>query len=173
MSRWDQRTPEERRQDIEQLEQIHIQRAILNRIEEIIRILRANVIKPQSLVLTISDKEGNPLGSPATLGSAGGLASVQEFSGPGGTGAPEPNGGPIQYASDNTSVATVDPATGAITSVATGSCNISATDSVNGLSDSVAVTVSLANQSLVLTVTPNPGTAASAAAAKLAASAKK
>jgi hypothetical protein len=48
--------------------------------------------------------------------------------------------GPVIYASDNTAVATVD-AAGIMTLVAGGSANVSALDQGNGLSDSVAVTV--------------------------------
>lgn len=123
-------------------------------------------IKAQSLILTITTPGGTFVGQPASLGSAGGQASVQEYTGPNGTGAPEAPAGPIQYASDNPSVATVDPNSGVITSVAPGTANISATDTSNGLTDTVAATVTLTAQSLVLTVTPIAGTPASAAAAK-------
>jgi hypothetical protein len=128
--------------------------------ERILKQILARLTGAQSLVLTIQDSEGNNMGNPATIGATGGLATVQEFSGPGGTGSVVPTVGPIVFASDNVAVATVDPASGAITAVAPGSCNISALDKTNNLTDSVAVTVSLVAgaQSLVLTVTPNAAT---------------
>lgn len=50
--------------------------------------------------------------------------------------------GPLVYASDNTAAVTVDPATGIATLVAAGTANVSALDQGNGLTDTVAFTVS-------------------------------
>jgi uncharacterized protein YjdB len=49
--------------------------------------------------------------------------------------------GPLAFSSDNTSVATVDPAAGLVTQVAVGTCNITVLDAIGNLTDSVAVTV--------------------------------
>jgi hypothetical protein len=68
-------------------------------------------------------------------------AVFQEWTGPNGTGDVVPNAGPISYTSDNTSVATVDPSTGAVTGVAAGTCNISGQDTVNNLAASDVLTV--------------------------------
>jgi hypothetical protein len=49
--------------------------------------------------------------------------------------------GPVQYASDNTAVVTVDASTGIATLQGAGIANVSALDTGNGLTDSVAFTV--------------------------------
>ena len=101
------------------------------------------------------------MGAPVTLtvGAGSVQSTVQEYSGPNGTGTPEPDAGAIAYESDTPAVATVDPSTGIVTPVAPGTANISATDTVNELSDKVAVTVVAAppppNESLVLTIPTN------------------
>lgn len=149
--------PERRRHhDRKGRDQIQLLESIDRGVWRIFHMLHAHFdIKAQSLVLTITNKEGIPLGNPAQIGSAGGSSSVAEYTGPNGSGAQEQPIGPVQYASDNPAAATVDANTGAITAVAPGSANITATDTGNGLADSVAVTVVLVAQSLVLTVTPN------------------
>lgn len=67
--------------------------------------------------------------------------------------------GPLAYASDNTAVATVDPESGLVTQVSVGVANISVTDAVGNLTDSVAVTVQASspvlNNGIVLTVPSN------------------
>lgn len=89
----------------------------------------------------------NPLGgfmaNPATLtiGGPGGQYTQTEWLGPNGTGNTIANIGPMSYASDNTSIATVDPASGVITQVAPGSCNISALDGGDTLTSIVPLTV--------------------------------
>ena len=79
---------------------------------------------------------------PATIkiGGAGAKFTFTEFSGPNGTGDVLPAAGPINYASDNPGVGTVD-ASGNVTAVAAGTCNISGQDSVNGLTASDVLTV--------------------------------
>ena len=54
---------------------------------------------------------------------------------------PNPPVGPITYASDNPSVASVDPNTGVITVVTAGVTNISGTDAGNGVTASDSLTV--------------------------------
>jgi uncharacterized protein YjdB len=49
--------------------------------------------------------------------------------------------GPLVYASDNTAAATVDPNTGIVTLVASGTANVSVIDQGNSLTDTVAFTV--------------------------------
>lgn len=68
---------------------------------------------------------------------------------------PNPPVGPITYASDNPAVATIDPASGAITVVAAGVANISGTDAGNGVtaSDSLTVLAAVVPQTGTLTIT--------------------
>lgn len=61
--------------------------------------------------------------------------------------------GPLVYASDNTAVVTVDATSGVATMVAAGTANVSVLDQGNGLTDTVAFTVS------AVTPPPNPATA--------------
>lgn len=75
------------------------------------------------------------------VGGAGAKFTFTEFAGPSGTGAVVPASGPINYASDNTAVGVVD-ASGNVTDGGTaGTCNISGTDSVLGLTASDVLTV--------------------------------
>jgi uncharacterized protein YjdB len=66
--------------------------------------------------------------------------------------------GPLAFSSDNTSIATVDPAAGLVTQVAVGTCNISVLDAIGNLTDSVATTVvsgvtpPVLNDSIALTI---------------------
>ncbi len=83
-------------------------------------------------------------------------AVAQEFSGLNGTGVVLPNAGPINWASSDATIATVD-TSGLVTAVAAGTAIITGTDSVNGLSGSDAVSDQpLTAQSLVVTITANP-----------------
>lgn len=89
--------------------------------------------------------------NPATLAlnGNGGQYVQTEFDGPNGTGNQVANIGPMSYASDDASVATVDAATGVIKPVAVGTCNVSATDAGNNLTSTVALTVTDAAVSAV------------------------
>ena len=121
-------------------------------------ILRMLTGKPFSAKLTI---EG--VGMPATIqvGGTGAQAVFTEFDGLNGTGNVAQDGGPVAFASSNTAVATVDPASGAVTAVAPGTATISGTDSVNQLTASDTVTVTAgAPQSATLVVTANAPAAA-------------
>src|SRR5277367_4671815 len=65
-------------------------------------------------------------GMPAQIQIGGTANSLfQEWTGPNGTGTVLPNAGAIAFASDNTAVATVDPASGVVTGVSAGTANIS------------------------------------------------
>jgi hypothetical protein len=66
-----------------------------------------------------------------------------EFDGPNGTGNVVAPSGPLAYASDNAAVATVDPASGIVTGVSAGTCNIGAQDpaSANKVTASDSCTV--------------------------------
>lgn len=68
-------------------------------------------------------------------------ATYLEWSGPSGTGTQEAPVGTVSYASDNTSVATVDPVTGICTGISAGTANISGVDSGTNLSASDVLTV--------------------------------
>lgn len=76
------------------------------------------------------------------VGGKGASFAFTEFSGPNGTGSVVPPSGPITYASDDETVATVD-STGQVTAVGPGSCNISGLDpaSKNSVTASDALTV--------------------------------
>ena len=95
--------------------------------------------RPQSATLKL---EGGFM--PKTVVSGGtAQALFQEWSGPNGTGTVVPNEGTITFASDNTAVATVDPATGVVQSVGPdGVANITGTDGKNNLTASDVFTVS-------------------------------
>ena len=97
---------------------------------------------------------------PATINIGGTANSLfQEWTGPSGTGTVVPNAGTIAYTSDNTAVATVDPATGVATGVGAGTCNITGTDPANNLTASDSLTVNQPApppaQSATLTLTAN------------------
>ena len=96
--------------------------------------------KATKLTLTYNFQGGNKMGAPAsaTVGQIGTPTVVESNS----TNPSIPPVGPLAYASDTMSVATVDPVSGFVTPVAAGLANISVLDTGNGLSDSVPVTVS-------------------------------
>jgi len=71
-------------------------------------------------------------------------AVYQEFDGPSGTGNKVPNVQPTQFSSDTPAVATVDPASGAVTAVAPGTATISGVDPGTNISASDVLTVSAA-----------------------------
>ncbi len=93
---------------------------------------------------------------PATLPVGGTATAVlHEFAGLNGTGAELAPVGPVSYTSSDSSIATVDSASGLITAVAPGVATITGTDAGNGLtaSDSVSDTPLVA-QSATLVITP-------------------
>lgn len=83
---------------------------------------------------------------PATIavGGKGAQAVYQEFSGPNGTGQVVPPTGTVSYSSENTAIATVDPASGLCTAVAPGIVNIDGVDSGSGIKASDVLTVTAA-----------------------------
>jgi len=118
---------------------------------EIIHLL----LRPTSATLKFKE-----LPMPATINIGGTANSLfQEWTGPSGTGTVVPNAGTIAYTSDNTAVATVDPATGVATGVGAGTCNITGTDPANNLTASDSLTVNQPApppaQSATLTLTAN------------------
>jgi Bacterial Ig-like domain (group 2) len=94
-----------------------------------------------SIILTIPNQNGgNIMGNPASLTVAGGpvqCTAVESLNGVPST----TFNGPLAFASDNTSVATIDPASGLLTPVAAGTANISVVDAVGNLTDSDVLTV--------------------------------
>lgn len=142
------------------------EREYLQSIREIVQqsrgILRAILqrLGAQSAHLTFVNAKGETL-MPATIvvGGNGARALFEEFSGPSGTGVVVPPIGPVVYASDAPSVATVD-ASGNVVAVAAGTANISALDQGNGLTASDALTVTAAPPpkaaSATLSLTANP-----------------
>jgi len=100
---------------------------------EIIHLL----LRPQSATLRVTG-----VTMPKTIAPGGTATSLfQEWTGPSGTGTVVPNAGAIAFSSDNPAVATVDPASGAVTGVADGTANIHGTDPVNNLTASDVLTV--------------------------------
>ena len=132
-------------------------RRIEHKIDFLIRLHKEH--KAHSLVLIIKEAKGNPMGQPLKvhISDTPGMASVQEFTGTNGTGTLVPPIGPVVFASDNPSVATVDPASGQLAYVTAGTANISAVDQGNGLSDSTALTI-VADLAQSLLETLAPGT---------------
>jgi len=89
---------------------------------------------------SISLSIGGTMGAPATL--VLGQPAVQATAVESLAGVPQTTfNGPLAFSSDNAAVASVDPASGLVSSVAVGTCNISVLDAIGNLSDSVAVTV--------------------------------
>lgn len=127
---------------------------VLHRLDKIISLLHLIYARLSAKSATLSF--GEEKGMPASI-SVGKTATAvfTEWDGPNGTGNKVPPSGAVNYASDNTSVATVD-ANGVATGVAPGTCNISGTDSVNGLSASDSLTVNAVAQSATLVLTANP-----------------
>lgn len=89
---------------------------------------------------SISLSIGGTMGAPATL--VLGQPAVQATAVESLQGVPQTTfNGPLAFSSDNAAVASVDPASGLVSSVAVGTCNISVLDAIGNLSDSVSVTV--------------------------------
>jgi len=105
---------------------------------EILHILN----RPQSATLSVQILSGGT-SMPKTVAPGGtGQAVFHEWSGPTGTGVEVPLEGTVTFSSDNPPVATVDPNTGAITSVGPeGAANISGVDASNSLTASDVFTV--------------------------------
>jgi hypothetical protein len=128
-------------------------------LEKLTKTLREIFIKPSSSVLIFRTLEGDtymPL--KVVITDKPGVAKYQEFNA---TGVAVPPLGSIAYASDNTSVATVDPSTGQLAYVGVGSCNIAGADSgVSGglpASDSLTVVAAVDNTPVTSTMTLTPG----------------
>jgi hypothetical protein len=141
---------------------------------------REYLLLNDALSLGIPNQQGELImGAPATLAVGGGavnalvtelLNGTQQGTFQAGVTTGFLNGPPA-FLSDNPAVASVDPVLGTITPLTPGVANISATDAVGNLTDSVAVTVTPAvtppptpNNALQLSV-PAQGASASAAAA--------
>jgi hypothetical protein len=108
-----------------------------------------------AIALTIPNQQGESnMGQPQTL--TVGAGAVQCTAVESKAGVPQTTfNGPLAFASDNTAVATIDPASGLLTPVAAGTANISVTDAVGNLTDSDALTVLAAasqNDSIALTI---------------------
>jgi hypothetical protein len=113
----------------------------LNRTEKSILAAVSGPDLNDSIALTIPSQKGETtMGAPATL--VLGQPAVQATAVESLAGVPQTTfNGPLAFSSDNAAVASVDPASGLVTSVAVGTCNISVLDAIGNLSDSVAVTV--------------------------------
>ena len=89
------------------------------------------------------------MGQPGTSGAKGGQLSVTYTDG-----TPYVPVGALSFASSNPAVATVDPASGLVTAVAAGQTTLSGADAGNSESDTVLLTVSIAESGFVLVFTP-------------------
>lgn len=106
----------------------------------------------QSAKLTFAGVDEMP--ASIALNGKGAQAVFTEFAGLNETGAVVPPVTPVAYSSSDVTIATVDPASGAVTAVAVGTATISGTDSGSNLSASDTITVTPAvalSASLVLT----------------------
>jgi Big-like domain-containing protein len=157
--------------DRRQLERI--ERKIDRLIFLLIELIRFAELKlATSAICVITTKGEIDMGQALTVhvNDVPGVASIQEFTGAAGTGTLVPPIGPVVFASDNPSVATVDPASGQLAYLTAGTANISATDQGNGLTDSCALTVVTAlATSLVETLTPGTPLPVQAARGKVVA----
>lgn len=82
---------------------------------------------------------GVPMGAPVS--GAPGNTATPTFAEAAADGSAVAPIGPVIFASDNTAIVSVDASTGIATLVAAGTANVSALDQGNGLTDSVAFTV--------------------------------
>ena len=129
--------------------------------EAIIAALNPQPKLNDELVLTIpSNTQGEtPMGAPASIPIANGPVQgtvVEKLAGVAST----TDNGPIAFASDTPSVASVDPVSGLVTPVSAGTANVTALDAIGNISDTVAVTVvgvtpPQQNDSLELTIPSN------------------
>jgi|ERR1700691_720021 len=114
---------------------------VVSQIEQQVAQLLSQDELNDGIVLTIPNQQGETImGAPATL--VLGQPAVQATAVESLAGVPSSTfNGPLAFSSDNTSICTVDPAAGLVTQVAAGNCNISVSDPIGNLTDSVAVTV--------------------------------
>jgi len=117
----------------------------------------------ESALLRFENSQGEQI-MPASIAVGGQATAVfTEFSGPNGSGSVVAPVGSISFASDNPSVATVDPVSGIATGVSAGTANISGADSGNQLTASDVLTVtgggSGAAQSATLVLTADASSA--------------
>lgn len=130
--------------------------------EAILEVANALVPKATKLTLQYTLEGGTTMGTPVT-GTVGQVFDPTVVESNATTPSIQPIG-PLVYASDTPASVTVDPNTGIATLVAAGTANVSVIDQGNGLTDTVAFTVT--------TVTPPVATALSLEYA-LAAAAKR
>lgn len=100
-------------------------------LDAIARAIEHQSRKAVSSTLTLRNAKGEPIMQTVNLTDQPGSYLYQEFSGLNGTGTVVPPTGTVAYASDNPSVATIDPVTGQLAYVSAGVANISASDGGN------------------------------------------
>lgn len=109
------------------------------------------VFTARSATLSIG---GNTMPADILIGGTA-TAVLHEFTGAGGTGMEVAPIGPVAYDSSDTTIATVDSVSGAITGVAVGTATINGIDNGNGLTASDTVNVHAATAvSATLVITP-------------------
>jgi Big-like domain-containing protein len=112
-------------------------------------LIRKYLLQAKSATLT---SQGEEMLVPLVVGGKGAQATFTEFDGPNGTGNVVPPVGTVVFETDNAAVATID-ATGKITAVGAGTCNLSGLDQGNNISakDSQVVTAAAGAQSATIT----------------------
>jgi len=142
---------------------IEVMAKILGAIEsELHQLLHGKAV---SAVLKFVDSKGALMANSQSvhINDAPGSVLFQEFDGQNGSGNLVPAIGPVSFVSDNPAVATVDPNTGQLAYISAGSANITGTDAGNGLTASLALSISNAvAQSATLTFVPPAAQAAKA-----------
>jgi hypothetical protein len=123
-------------------------------LREILQILKHEE-KNDSIKLFIPNQNGGSMGLPQTLTAGAGAVQCTAVESKAGVPSSTFNG-PLAFASDNTAVATIDPASGLLTPLTAGTANISVTDAVGNLTDSDVLTVIAGsgglNDSIALTI---------------------
>jgi hypothetical protein len=114
--------------------------------------------KADTLTLKLYDDGGILMGAPVTVivGHAGTSTAIESIKA---SGVVVPAIGPLVYASDTPAVATID-ANGVWVTLTPGTANLSVLDQGNGLTDTVALTVTVAPppkaDTMTFTLVPNP-----------------
>jgi hypothetical protein len=112
--------------------------------------------RKRSAVLFFRTSEGDFMDLTAHVNDKPGKAIFTEFDGLSGTGNKVPPVGAVGWTSSDPTVATVDPATGALVYLKAGTATITGTDAGNSLTASAVLTL-IASVAVSATVTLQPG----------------
>lgn len=112
----------------------------LHHLREAVRELLGRRARSATLTF-INSKTGETMPLTAHVNDVPGTFVFTEFDGPAGTGGKVPPIGPVIIASDNNSVAVVDPTSGQLAYIGPGVANITGLDAGNGLTASDVLTL--------------------------------